>query len=147
MNPKNAVYDRFYVANYVAQGNCSDDESIDDDDAEQWSDVESPCLCLLCDTICASAELLLTDHMPSSHAFYFDQTTCGLDFYGKVKLINFIRHAQGSGKCFVCLTDVCHANPHCHCAPKLPSHSQWKDSQFLFPTLEDDPLLQAIDDE
>lgn len=53
----------------------------------------------------------------------------GLDFYGTIKLINYIRTSTAAA-----------------CIPEFSSKSFFEDEKFLQPVLEDDALLFGLDD-
>jgi protein arginine N-methyltransferase 3 len=71
-----------------------DDWEAQDDDVleEEEEGSDSNFLCLFCDSKYGSCDALF-DHCISSHRFDFRgvRTKLGLDFYGAVKLINYIR--------------------------------------------------------
>uniref|UniRef100_A0A8C5PK56 type I protein arginine methyltransferase n=1 Tax=Leptobrachium leishanense TaxID=445787 RepID=A0A8C5PK56_9ANUR len=118
----------------VEQGDDDDLPSLSDsgDDAA-WAeeDEDSECKvevrCLFCERSDRSAEETFS-HCKSQHGFNIISIVRkhGLDFYGFVKLINFIRRAGSSAE------SVSNASE------PLP----WDKDEFLMPVIKDDALLQ-----
>ncbi|KAI9230163.1 MAG: hypothetical protein DHS80DRAFT_8186, partial [Piptocephalis tieghemiana] len=161
----NRLYDRYYIVNYLEPGknwqdfeadpaNESGDEGGGAVDWEDWDepDVE-PTQCLFDQTISSSPEEA-HDHMKEAHGFdLFDlQEKYNLDFYKTVALINYIRTQVSDHVCPAQCQDArAWESPQAlldhmtkdACFTHLPSTDSpvWKDPQFLFPAMEDDPLI------
>jgi hypothetical protein len=89
-------------------------------------------------------------HMPTAHGFDFFATAKTLDFHSRIKLVNYMRRMQAFGRCFICAEPFCDLEEaERHFASPPEAHrldaSMWQDAQYLFPTLEDDPILQLVD--
>ncbi|KAM9301705.1 protein arginine N-methyltransferase 3 [Gastrophryne carolinensis] len=128
---------------HMLSGNTTfpDDEDLDDlpeladceeeDDGGGWDDEESGVTqevrCLFCDRIFPSPEETYR-HCQSQHHFSIREfiATHGLDFYGYIKLINFIRSTNCTAES---LRVVSRPEP-------------WDKEDFFRPVLEDDLLLQ-----
>nr|XP_056707903.1 protein arginine N-methyltransferase 3 [Euleptes europaea] len=99
-------------------------------------DPEGPALqarCLFCDRFFSSAEDVF-GHCSSDHSFSIEMVIHKhrLDFYGYIKLVNFIRIEKPTVECLMSIS-----------AP-VP----WEEEKYLKPVLEDDLLLQYdIDDD
>ncbi|GFS26565.1 zinc finger protein 277 [Elysia marginata] len=169
INPKNKEYDRFYIINYMEMGKNweslqqedarlikNKDESDEEDEWADWNDeCQHKVVCLFCDSACSDQQDL-HKHMKENHAFDLQDVNqkLQLNFYQKVKLINFIRRQVYHKTCYGCqecfpdkpqLTahmtkDTDHIN-------KLPEASIWDQSQYFFPTYEDDNLLCHLEDD
>ncbi|KAJ1929448.1 hypothetical protein IWQ60_001129 [Tieghemiomyces parasiticus] len=110
------------------------------------------------------------DHMRDVHGFdlFAIRRERDLDFYKTVALINYVRRQTAQDRCMACGTSsvtsettvgdqattttggndlVAHMTAN-DCFAKVPAadHPMWEDVQYLFPTLEDDPLLIWFDD-
>ncbi|XP_010562008.1 PREDICTED: protein arginine N-methyltransferase 3 isoform X3 [Haliaeetus leucocephalus] len=83
--------------------------------------------CLFCDRLFSSAEGVFS-HCKAEHQFNVCDVIKkhGLDFYGYIKLINFVRLKKPTGAYLSCLNSP------------LP----WEGEEYLKPELEDDLLLQ-----
>ncbi|KAI8050340.1 hypothetical protein BDF22DRAFT_622446 [Syncephalis plumigaleata] len=166
ISARNRIYDKYYVINYLEPGLNwetleyekyeSDEERRNDDDWDDWDepDVE-PTQCLFCDSIDESPEGII-EHMTSEHQFNLVtiREEHDLDFYKTVTLINFIRERSAHCTCMGCATSfdtldamVTHMKDN-DCFNKLPGNDNdiWKDPKYLFPTVENDPLLMWVDD-
>ncbi|XWS08254.1 hypothetical protein CRYUN_Cryun41cG0064000 [Craigia yunnanensis] len=90
-----------------------EEEEDDDESKEPWTeeenedddenDLESECLCLFCDFkngYCVA----LFEHCRLTHFFDFNgiRKELGLDFYGSLKLINFVRSQVEDNRCWSC---------------------------------------------
>ncbi|XP_075423313.1 protein arginine N-methyltransferase 3 isoform X2 [Ascaphus truei] len=127
----------------MAQRTALGEEDYDDtpyfsdsgDDAAWEDDEPNPIaavLCLFCERLYHSAEETFS-HCKSEHQFNIGTVfnKYGLDFYGFIKLINFIR---STGCTAESLRSVCSPLP-------------WDEEEYLKPVLKDDPLLQFdVDD-
>lgn len=77
-----------------------EDENADDEYAD-WNEAENQVVCLLCDLKETNINTLCL-HMEADHEFDFVEITKDLDFYQKIKLINYIRKQIHSNKCLYC---------------------------------------------
>ncbi|KAF2170254.1 hypothetical protein M409DRAFT_19857 [Zasmidium cellare ATCC 36951] len=105
-------------------------------DSPGWEDLEDDTetlniQCLFCATTFPSAKAML-DHCTESHDFDFldVQRQHKLDFYGAIKLVNYIRSEVKAGKE----------------KPAVDDAKLWEDDKFLQPALADDALLFSLDD-
>ncbi|XP_069479582.1 protein arginine N-methyltransferase 3 isoform X2 [Ambystoma mexicanum] len=115
-------------------GMCeADDEDMpelyDSGDDAAWED-EDPKVethCLFCERLFSSAEDTFS-HCKSEHQFNIGNVAQkhGLDFYGYIKLINFIRTTKSTAEY---VNSVCGPTP-------------WDNEDYLKPVLQDDLLLQ-----
>ncbi|XP_023592769.1 protein arginine N-methyltransferase 3 [Trichechus manatus latirostris] len=98
----------------------------DEDDAELPHDKQQT-PCLFCDRLFTSAEETFL-HCKSEHQFNIDNMVHkhGLEFYGYIKLINFIRLK----------------NPTVEYMNSIYNPVPWEKEEYLKPVLEDDLLLQ-----
>ncbi|XP_030888613.1 protein arginine N-methyltransferase 3 isoform X2 [Leptonychotes weddellii] len=98
----------------------------DEDDAELPHDKQQT-PCLFCDRLFTSAEETFS-HCKSEHQFNIDNMVHkhGLEFYGYIKLINFIRLK----------------NPTVEYMNSIYNPVPWEKEEYLKPVLEDDLLLQ-----
>lgn len=135
----------------------SEEEEEEEDGEEGWddwcSDGEDAAAGLLC-LFCSSrfdAESSLFEHCSAEHRFDFHGTVkeLGLDFYGCIKLINFIRSKVAEKKCWSCgqafssnIEQCSHLHPveNCLIEGKVP----WADDVYLKPFMEDDSLLHSL---
>uniref|UniRef100_F6PVW7 Protein arginine N-methyltransferase 3 n=1 Tax=Xenopus tropicalis TaxID=8364 RepID=F6PVW7_XENTR len=107
----------------------SDDDGMGDDAA--WEDeegiAEPDVRCLFCERLSLSAEETFS-HCKSHHQFNIGSfmRKHGLDFYGYIKLINFVRATGGAAESLS------------HVTAPLP----WDNDQYMIPVVKDDPLLQ-----
>ena len=108
----------------------------------------------------------LFEHMKSAHNFDFTRTKddLNLSFYQQVKLINYIRRQVHLNACIFCDEKVEDVSNEClngalvfkhallqHMQKeghmKLPEdRSEWDQSQYFFPTYENDTLLSCLQD-
>lgn len=130
-------------------------DSDREENEEGWEDAEpdieeTPVLCLFCpETFSAPAKLF--EHCDGVHQFDFNKTRkalgklrgsilqcewfadwivrADLDFYGTIKLVNYIRASTAAT-----------------CIPDFSSKSLFEDEKFLQPVLEDDALLFGLDE-
>ncbi|KAL6715165.1 Ribosomal protein arginine N-methyltransferase rmt3 [Lecanora helva] len=115
-----------------------DGDHLDLAEEEGWEDVEpdvevSRMRCLLCDLFFENS-LALTSHCKKDH--YLDlvglQKTLGwteLNYFGMVKLINYIRSEAAAGK-----------------MPDISNKARFQDERYMRPVLEDDSLLYSLHD-
>ncbi|KAF8529315.1 S-adenosyl-L-methionine-dependent methyltransferase [Hysterangium stoloniferum] len=117
----------------------SDSQSSSSGDAEEtWDDWVSesgstPCKSLFDDQVFPSAEAALQNDR-SKHDFDLDATCSklGLDFHGRVRLINYIRRQKPSAELISSFTG---------------SEAFFSDDGYLQPAIPDDPLLQLTSDD
>jgi hypothetical protein len=116
----------------------SDSEGDWTDDDEFTGD---PVTCLFSDTVCESLPELKA-HMLATYGF--DLSAClrthKLDFYGQVKLVNYIRGQVADGKESVAaiVSQVSGADP--------ATAALWASEKYLIPVLADDAVLFGIHD-
>lgn len=122
-----------------------------DSDWSDWDEEKSKLTCLFC--IFRAIEFsVLKNHMKISHDVDFEKETAGLNFYQKVKVVNYIRRQVHTLKCVIC-------NERCKSLEELQDHmteqkhygigskKQWDQPEYFFPTYEDDGVLCLLDDE
>ncbi|XP_055882944.1 zinc finger protein 277-like [Biomphalaria glabrata] len=170
INPKNKEYDKFYIINYMEMGkNWESLQSEDNrllktsekgsDEEDEWSgwEEDSQCkvVCLFCDTSLA-VQSELQKHMKDNHGFDLLEVNhkLQLNFYQKVKLINYIRRQIYHKTCYGCqetFSDKESLTSHMEHFPehlkKVPDAAVWDQPQYFFPTYEDDTLLCQLDDD
>ncbi|KAI5797738.1 S-adenosyl-L-methionine-dependent methyltransferase [Geopyxis carbonaria] len=110
-----------------------------DDSSQGWEDAngaddateETPVVCLFCSKTGDSAHAVF-EHAKEAHGFDWKTEVkyLGLDFYGRIKLVNYIRACTKAGT-----------------EPTLKDLAFSKDDKYLQPVLEDDTLLFSLDDE
>ncbi|XP_027518009.1 protein arginine N-methyltransferase 3 [Corapipo altera] len=105
----------------------SDGEEPWEEEEEEGAAVGQRTRCLFCDRWFSSAEVVFS-HCKTEHEFNVSDVIQkhGLDFYGYIKLINFIRLKKPTGAYL----------------SSLSSPLPWKAEEYLKPELEDDLLLQ-----
>ncbi|XP_064423289.1 protein arginine N-methyltransferase 3 isoform X1 [Latimeria chalumnae] len=101
-----------------------DDAAWEDEDPDQHREEVQ---CLFCDRLSKTAEDIFS-HCKLEHQFDLAVIVrnYGLDFYGYIKLINFIRTTKSTPEYF---------------KSTLSSHP-WQSDEYMKPSLKDDPLLQ-----
>ncbi|KAL6854562.1 hypothetical protein ACP4OV_019124 [Aristida adscensionis] len=132
----------------------SDEEEEEEEENEGWDDWCSDgedsgggLLCLFC-ALRFDAESSLFSHCAADHCFDFRGIVreSGLDFYGCIKLINFVRSKVADNKCwscgqaFSCNRELC---SHLH-APRIDGKVPWEDDSYLKPFMENDSLLHSL---
>jgi hypothetical protein len=151
INPKNQIYDRFYLKSYKINVENDVDEVVDDGDFEDWDDdvEQSETMCLFDDTLWNSPEECCA-HMLKDHGFdLVNYNGAIMDFYKRVKLINYIRERSFKCICYLCSEQYnCFADLIEHFGKsshgiRIPDEksSCWKDPNYFFPYYESDPLL------
>ncbi|XP_072027665.1 zinc finger protein 277-like [Amphiura filiformis] len=166
LNPKNRLYDRFYVINYLELGRNwqvaqsereKDSRNNSDEENDEWQDWEedetgASAVCLFCSMSSPTVNKLKT-HMTKQHNFDLDQMKEGLNFYHQVKLVNYIRRRIHQTSCISCdqqcddihsLLDHMTTTKH---IKQLPNKTEWDQPQYFFPTYENDNLLCALDED
>ncbi|KAM3364396.1 hypothetical protein ACQJBY_014625 [Aegilops geniculata] len=122
-----------------------DDEDEEEEEGEEgWDDWESDgddaagggggLLCLFCSARFDSDGPLFA-HCGSEHGFDFHKLVSqfGLDFYGCIKLINFVRSKVAENKCWSCAE-----------ISQLEGKVPWAEDSYLKPFMEDDSLLHSL---
>ncbi|XP_072944777.1 zinc finger protein 277 [Epargyreus clarus] len=172
INPDNKEYDKFYLVNYVGgnqpvyktprykRGNkvkpnqtvAIERESEEDSDPEwsEWTEENGPGItCLFCDHSETEYDNVL-DHMERKHEFSFTNATTDLDFYHKIKIVNYIRHRMHLKQCLGCETkfdDLKNLEKHVKENKHLVLEKEkWDQPEYYFPTYEDDLFLCYIQD-
>lgn len=171
VNPKNSYYDRFYVINYLELGKkwlevLAEDfedttptfqDSDDEDEEESWHEWQedntdedlTSVVCLFCDDAFQEASLLV-EHTSEKHGIDLEETLGSLDFYDRVKLINYIRKQSYNRVCCVCGMDNLqswealrkHLADH---HGKLPSKENYDKEEHLIPVFENDHMLWVLE--
>lgn len=180
INPSNKEYDRFFVSNYLEMGKnwqsylkaCgapkphrssssvnsvkskrSQKESSSEDDKD-WSDWEEKdsisIICLFCKHSESKYDEIMS-HIRDKHYFDFSTITKKLNFYEKVKIVNYIRRQVHLLRCISCDSEfqnsndlLLHMTKDMHL--KLEDSKLWNQPEFYFPTYEDDGLLFCLED-
>ncbi|KAM3383947.1 hypothetical protein ACQJBY_008537 [Aegilops geniculata] len=122
-----------------------DDEDEEEEEGEEgWDDWESDgddaagggggLLCLFCSARFDSDGPLFA-HCGSEHGFDFHKLVreLGLDFYGCIKLINFVRSKVAENKGWSCAE-----------ISQLEGKVPWAEDSYLKPFMEDDSLLHSL---
>lgn len=174
INPKNSLYDRFYIVNYLEFGKnweavskepdfddepdelpngFDSDENEDENDWSDWRGDLQGAVCLFCPVNYTDIDNLLT-HMTSIHDFDFQhiRNSLKLSFYQQVKLINYIRRQVHLHACLFCGDKfgskeemMEHLTEKEHF--KIPDDTEiWDQPEYFFPTYENDNFLHFLDD-
>ncbi|VAH43317.1 unnamed protein product [Triticum turgidum subsp. durum] len=121
-----------------------DDEDEEEEGEDGWDDWESDgddaagagggLLCLFCSARFDSDSPLFA-HCGSEHGFDFHKVVreLGLDFYGCIKLINFVRSKVAENKGWSCAE-----------ISQLDGKVPWAEDSYLKPFMEDDSLLHSL---
>jgi len=171
LNPKNSMWDQFYIANYLEFGKKWEerarerdyDEPVDywdlereggegnDNDWSDWRGDHGGMVCLFCNA--TYSEICdLTNHMVEVHGFDFNKlkSDLSLNFYQQVKVINYIRRCVHLNTCLGCSeVFASRAELMSHmawCSHQTPSPKDWDQPQYYFPTYENDNLLHSLQD-
>jgi len=175
LNPKNKMWDRFYLVNYLESGKTWEDFCREDGDRPEdevpsgwdqgqdhegeegewgeWRDELGGAVCLFCPVTYHDTREL-GEHMNIVHGFDFRQIKIDLklNFYQQVKMINYIRRSVHLNTCIQCGDmfddrDACleHMTWTGHHVPG-PS-SDWDQPQYYFPTYENDNLLCGLEED
>lgn len=120
----------------ASSGSSETSDILDMKDEEGWEDAEpdnevTQFISLLDGEVFTDITSML-DHCKAKYQFDFLEIrqTLGLDFYGSIKLVNFIRSQVQDGKAVT---------------SKI-SREDIEDEKFLKPSLEDDALLFSLDE-
>lgn len=91
------------------------------------------------------------EHLLHGHKMDFDESVKGLNFYQKVKVVNYIRRQVCLFRCVSCNQRfgsqellLQHLKEEQHFG--IGSQKQWDKPEYFFPTYEDDGLLCILDD-
>jgi hypothetical protein len=159
INPKNSLYDKYYVVNYLEKGNVesppdsdeSDKEEKSSDDWDDWEDEPQTIKCFFDEERFLTMDEVL-NHLKMNHSFDLQELLEeNVDFYSKVKIVNFIRSCAASTKCISCSEVFDNVpcmerhmkNEH---TGKRKLHPSWNSSKFMFPVLENDAMLCSLED-
>ncbi|ALC41869.1 CG9890 [Drosophila busckii] len=181
INPNRREYDKFFLINYNRnnaaptprkqqkqprqQRNPSHtDTSVDfdkhfarqdsdhDSDWSDWAGEGEPVVikCLFCAE--EQTEFVkVKQHMLESHMLDFDEATSALNFYQKIKVVNYARRQLCLLRCICCdlqfdefelLAE--HMAQEAHC--RLGERASWDKPEFFFPYMENDGMLCVLDD-
>ncbi|XP_053610960.1 zinc finger protein 277 [Plodia interpunctella] len=179
INPDNKEYDKYFLVNYLGdkqkpknstklnskyrptqstahrapqKPDYDNDSNVDSDpDWSEWMEENGPLItCLLCDSTEMEYDNILK-HMEKQHEFSFTDFTKGLNFYHKIKIVNYIRRQIHLKQCLSCDTkfdDSKNLEKHLretkHWSVKK---EKWDQPEFYFPTYEDDLFLSFIQDD
>lgn len=175
INPDNKEYDKYFLVNYIGDKqddtlknnvkpnrnryftprklmDCEQDSNVDSDpDWSEWTEENGPLItCLLCEHTEMEYDCML-HHMQHQHEFSFVNATIGLDFYHKVKIVNYIRRQVHLKQCLSCETRFDDSkNLEKHIKEKkhwVLSKDKWDQPEYYFPTYEDDLFLCFIHDD
>uniref|UniRef100_A0A1A9X2H0 C2H2-type domain-containing protein n=1 Tax=Glossina brevipalpis TaxID=37001 RepID=A0A1A9X2H0_9MUSC len=141
-----------------------DDESIDfkqniihhseEDSDSDWSDWNGESLqtltCLYCTEQCKDFTIF-KQHVLAKHSLDFDDCLKGLNFYQRIKMVNYVRRQTCLHRCVTCnrrFEDnnelLQHLGKETHYG--VGGQKQWDKPEYFFPTYEDDGLLCLLDD-
>ncbi|XP_015124500.1 zinc finger protein 277 isoform X2 [Diachasma alloeum] len=117
INPYNKSYDRFYIINYLESNDSGRRQQLKEineveftgfstghQDAENsWADwkEKNVVTCLFCSNKNEEFSEIL-EHMKFEHNFDFRDKTRSLNFYCKVKVVNYLRKQSHEKKCIYC---------------------------------------------
>ena len=137
--------------------NGFDSDASDETQENDWSDWRgnlSGAVCLFCPATYTDFSDILA-HMNIVHEFDYKalKDQMKLNFYQQIKLINFIRRQIYLKHCLNCdekfadsETLYNHMKAENHLKPPLEHRESWDQSQFYFPTYENDNFLCLIED-
>ncbi|XP_058833981.1 zinc finger protein 277 [Topomyia yanbarensis] len=169
INPDLKFYDRFFLVNYKndrlkkpaakppvstkmrANENSPFHSEDSDSDWSDWYGEEQPTTCLFCSISEPKIECL-KDHMKTDHNFDFDSHVIGLNFYQRVKIVNYIRRQMHVLRCVLCREEFC-TKDHLLVHLKEAAHfsigesQYWDQPEYFFPTYEDDQFLCHLEDD
>ncbi|XP_022906495.2 zinc finger protein 277 [Onthophagus taurus] len=160
VNPLNKNYDKFYIVNYLEINKSKRDEKDDnyalerdensDNEYSDWNEKDYQIFCLFCAYKNPKIDELRL-HMKNDHSFDFNEITGKLDFYQKVKLVNYIRRQMVHFNCVFCNQhfnhdheNKLHMNQEEHV--KIPEINVFDQPEYFFPTYENDTLLYYLED-
>ncbi|KAH8384756.1 hypothetical protein KR093_007520 [Drosophila rubida] len=93
----------------------------------------------------------LKEHMLEAHGLDFEAATSALNFYQKIKIVNFVRRQLCLMRCVCCdlqfdgfdlLAEHMALESHCG----IGDRAKWDKPEFFFPYMENDGLLCVLDD-
>nr|XP_045618052.1 zinc finger protein 277-like isoform X1 [Procambarus clarkii] len=174
LNPKNKIYDKFYLRNYLRPGTPweeakrdldgeSDTESFTSDRVERrrydehlwtdWRDDDTlPTTCLFCHYTTSKVRNGLFHHMKLHHKFDFEHITKKFGFYEQVKIVNYTRSCMVERRCMKCQVVFGtlellqqHLSSSNHYS--LPDERVWNLSRYHIPVIENDGLLCHLGDD
>lgn len=171
INPENKEYDKYFLVNYIGDKqpkqnykpnknynsakkavDFDNDSNVDSDpEWSEWTEDNGPLItCLLCEHTEMEYDNIL-DHMKQQHEFCFLKATDGLDFYHKVKIVNYIRRQIHLKQCLACETkfdDSKNLEKHIkEMKHWVLTKEKWDQPEYYFPTYEDDLFLCFIQDD
>lgn len=127
-----------------------------EDSDSDWSDWNGddepvqPLNCLYCQQQSKDFSIF-KQHLLQEHKVDFDESVKGLNFYQKVKVVNYIRRQVCLLRCVTCNQRfesqeqlLQHLKEEEHFG--IGSQKQWDKPEYFFPTYEDDGLLCILDD-
>ena len=144
VHSKNSHYDRYYIRNYSWEAQ-DDLENIESDgDFEDWEEyVDVKTQCLFDEEMFDDLEACL-DHMHSKHGVDLLKIE---DVYLRIKYVNYVRKQVQEVRCFKCNLEqpnlellYSHLT---HCSEVFDLENRLEDTNLMFPTIEDDPLLMV----
>lgn len=172
INPDNKEYDKYFLVNYLGDNHdkskfnaklyknqnvrkpadYEQDSNVDSDpEWSEWTEENGPLItCLLCSHTEMEYDSIL-DHMLHQHDFSFLNATDSMNFYHKIKIVNFIRRQIHLKQCLACdikFEDSKNLEKHIKELKhwKL-SKERWDQPEYYFPTYEDDLFLCFIQDD
>ncbi|XP_061402307.1 zinc finger protein 277 [Musca vetustissima] len=126
-----------------------------EDSDSDWSDWNGeggvqPITCLYCPQKVDDFQLF-KKHLSQTHSVDFDKLLEGLNFYQKIKIVNYVRRQMCLLRCVTCdqrfeNQDLLlqHLQEEQHFG--VGTRKQWDKPEYFFPTYEDDGLLCTLDD-
>ncbi|XP_075980581.1 zinc finger protein 277 [Anticarsia gemmatalis] len=170
INPENKEYDKYFLVHYIGDkepkknykphkkytpvrnNDVENDSNVDSDpEWSEWTEENGPLItCLLCEHTETEYDIIL-DHMRLQHEFSFFKATESMDFYQKVKIVNYIRRQVHLKQCLSCETkfdDSKNLEKHIKDMKHFVLRKEmWDQPEYYFPTYEDDLFLCFIEDE
>ena len=147
-------FDRFYLINHIELGKGWEDLKKTEKKAaifeseeskfSGWEEDKPLTLCLFCDFKCNGTERVF-GHMKVNHKFDFEYVTSQIDFYEKVKVVNYIRRVVAYfGKQEDC-QHLWNRNQKIVSTIKklIYEKSNWKGEEFMQPLLKNDALIRC----
>ncbi|XP_063696715.1 zinc finger protein 277 [Culicoides brevitarsis] len=122
-----------------------------DSDWDQWTDEEIAIVCLFCNFSAGKFDAV-KNHMNLAHGFDFDTITEDLNFYQRVKMVNFIRRQVQLKRCVNdCSMEfdteenlLKHLTTENHFV--IRDAKLYNQPQYFFPTIDDDSFLCYLED-
>ncbi|KAH8234109.1 hypothetical protein KR038_001764 [Drosophila bunnanda] len=129
-----------------------DSDGEHDSDWSDWAGDGEPSAikCLFCSHMGENFSDL-KEHMNETHQLDFDRATSSLNFYQRVKVVNYLRRQICMLRCVICdlhfddqklLAE--HMVQESHCG--IGNKASWDKPEFFFPYMENDGLLCVLDD-